>query len=192
MANRFVGRIADNVQEKINKDLSVCRRIWYASKEKFNELLPSYADWGLTLSGGGHTNICEFHFTFPLKPNIVDNANGAGGREGGSRNGKSSTTLKKELSANFRRACVNSSNRRLLCHRTIGGLSVRPEERGITELLSQGPTDKSCVFWGWFYLGANAFHVSQAFSTRLGPGSDGHEIFNLLRHLAKEIQPLPE
>ena len=145
----------------------------------------------------GDTQIfAEFHFTFPLKPNIaredqVDNANGAGGREGGSHNGKSST-LKKKLSENFRRACVNSSNRRLLCHRTIGRLSVRPEERGITELLSQGPTDKSCVSWGWFYLGANAFHVSQAFSTRLGPGSDGHEIFNLLRHLAKEIQPLPE
>ena len=99
----------------------------------------------------GDTQIfAEFHFTFPLKPNIaredqVGNANGAGGREGGSRNGKSSTTLKKELSANFRRACVNSSNRRLLCHRTIRGLSVRPEERGITELLPQGPTSRVCL-----------------------------------------------
>ena len=145
----------------------------------------------------GDTQIfAEFHFTFPLKPNIAredqaDNANGAGGREGGSRNGKSSTTLKKELSANFRRACVNSSNRRLLCHRTIRGLSVRPEERGITELLPQGPTSRVCVL-GWFYLGANAFHVSQAFRTRLGPGSDGHEIFNLPRHLTKEILLLPE
>ena len=48
-----------------------------------------------------------------------------------------------------------------------------------------------CVL-GWFYLGANAFHVSQAFRTRLGPGSDGHEIFNLPRHLTKEILLLPE
>ena len=44
---------------------------------------------GLTLSGGDTQIFAEFHFTFPLKPNIareeqVDNANGAGagGREG--------------------------------------------------------------------------------------------------------------
>ena len=122
----------------------------------------------------GDTQIfAEFHFTFPLKPNIareeqVDNANGDGW-EGGSRNGKSSTTLKKELSANFRRACVNSSNRRLLCHRTIRGLSVRPEERGITELLPQGPTDKSCVSWGGFTLARMHFMSLKPFALDLGP-----------------------
>ena len=72
--------------------------------------------------------------------------------------------------------------------RTLG---TAGRNRGITELLPQGPTSRVCVL-GWIYLGANAFHVSQAFRTRLGPGSDGHEIFNLPRHLTKEIVLLPE
>ena len=126
---------------------------------------------GLTLSGGGHTNICRIPFHFPFKTEHCEGGSGRqcewGGWKGGSRNGKSSTTLKKELSANFRRACVNSSNRRLLCHRTIRGLSVRPEERGITELLPQGPTSRVCL-GGGFTLARMHFMSLKPFALDLG------------------------